>query len=355
MQTGADAWLQTPPRERNLVMAQRAAQRQSTLTKPPGSLGLLEQIAIDLAAMQGTDKPRAQRVFISVFAADHGVVAEGVAAYPQAVTQQMLSNIANGGAAISVLACELGARLEVVDVGTLCSRESVAGVIVARAGAATENLRCAAAMLPAQLTAAMWAGRDAVARAIDYRADVFIAGDMGIGNTTAAAAVAAALLERDAQETAGPGTGLDVAGVARKVDVIREALRLHAPDPARPLEVLQTLGGFELAAMAGAYVACAQAGVTALVDGFIAGAAALAACRIQPATRDWLVFAHRSAEPGHRLLLEALGARPLLDLDLRLGEGSGAALAMNLLRSACELHNGMATFAEAGVADRGDA
>lgn len=331
-------------------MAQAARQRQTQLTKPPGSLGRLEEAAIRLAALQGVARPRLERPWITVFAGDHGVVEEGVSAYPQEVTRLMLANFVKGGAAVSVLAREVGAHLEVVDAGTLAEGE-LAGVIVARAGRGTANLARAPAMSPGQLERALDAGRQAVARAQAAGADLFIGGEMGIGNSTVAAALACGLLGRAGRDLAGPGTGLDVAGVARKASVIDRALALHGlPGTAmQPEEVLRRLGGFEIAALVGAYIACAQAGLAVLVDGFIATGAALAACRLLPGTRDWLLFSHASAEPGHGALLAALEARPLLDLGLRLGEGSGAAVAVPLLRLACALHAGMATFAEAGI------
>lgn len=343
-------WLQLPARTVDTDAAQQAAARQAQLTKPPGSLGELEQLAIQLAGLQRGALPRVERVHIAVFAADHGVVAENVSAFPQAVTAQMIDNFARGGAAISVLADELGATLEIVDLGTVgdsTARDSVRRQHIAPSSA---NLAREAAMTPAQLRAALEAGRDSVSRAAAAGAELFIGGDMGIGNTTAAAALACALLPAAAQTLAGPGTGLDAAGVARKAQVIERALTLHAAHLAEPREALRRLGGFEIAALAGAYIAAAQAGLPVLVDGFITSAAALAACRIHPGTRDWLLFAHRSAEPGHTAILDALQARALLDLGLRLGEGSGAAVAVPLLRLACALHAGMATFAEAGVA-----
>lgn len=355
MSTDAFAWLAEPVRVPDREAGERADRRQSQLTKPQGSLGVLEQVAVQLASLQGSGTPQAARPFICVFAADHGVAAAGVSAYPQAVTQQMLANFAAGGAAVSVLARTLDAPLEVIDVGTTAEAEEIPGVRIERVGSATADIRETPAMDDTQLAHALLAGRNAVTRARDQSTDVFIAGDMGIGNTTSATAVAAALLQVDAAVLTGPGTGLDEAGVARKVKVIEAALQLHACDPANPLSVLRKLGGFEIAAIAGAYVACAQYGLPALVDGFAATAAALAACRLQPGVRDWLLFAHRSAEPGHRAMLEALQARPLLDLGMRLGEGSAAALAVSLLRSACDLHNDMATFTQAGVAERDDA
>jgi nicotinate-nucleotide--dimethylbenzimidazole phosphoribosyltransferase len=326
-----------------------ALARQGSLTKPPGSLGRLEAVAVRLAALQRTARPRVDRVRIAVFAADHGVAAEMVSAFPQAVTGQMLANLAAGGAAICVLARALGADLELVDLGTAGGPLDLPGVLAARLGPGTANLASGPAMTRAQLAAALAEGRAAVQRALDLGTDLFIAGEMGIANTTSAAALACALLGQEAAALTGPGTGLDDEGVAHKAAVVARALDLHRPHLADPLEALRRLGGFEIAAMTGAYAACAQAGLPALVDGFIAGVAALTALRLCPGAGDWLLYAHRSAEPGHALILAALGAEPLLALGMRLGEGSGAAVAVPLLRLACALHGGMATFAEAGV------
>jgi nicotinate-nucleotide--dimethylbenzimidazole phosphoribosyltransferase len=291
------------------------------------------------------------RVRIAVFAADHGVAGEGVSAFPQEVTGQMLRNFASGGAAICVLARALGADLELVDLGTAGEPLDLPGVRRVRLGPGTANLARGPAMTETQVAAALSEGRAAVLRGQAAGIDLFIAGEMGIANTSSAAALACALLDRPAADLTGPGTGLDRAGVAHKVSVIACALDLHRPYLADPLEALRRLGGFEIAAMTGAYVACAQVGVPALVDGFIAGVAALAAVRLCPGAADWQLSAHHSAEPGHTLVLAALGAEPLLDLGMRLGEGSGAAVAVPLLRLACALHGEMATFAEAGVSD----
>ena len=340
-------WYQLPAKLPDESAATAARLRQGQLTKPPGSLGRLEAAAIQLAGLQGREKPRVDQAWITIFAGDHGVVAEGVSAFPQAVTQQMLANFIHGGAAIAVLAKSLGARLEVVDVGTLASAP-MPGVRWEKVGDGTANFTRAAAMSGAQLAQGLEVGRGAVQRAVAAASDLFIGGEMGIGNTTAAAAVACAILGLSGRDLAGPGTGLDNAGVAHKAAVIDRGLALHGP-LSDVGEALRTLGGFEIAALAGAYIACAQAGLPALVDGFITTAAALVACRMNPDVGDWLLYAHASAEPGHARLLAALDAEPLLHLNLRLGEGSGAAVALPLLKLACELHGGMATFAEAGV------
>lgn len=349
-----DMWLEKPARTLDAVALEGARARQMQLTKPPGSLGYLEEIAIRLAGMQGTQQPSLERVRIVVFAADHGVAEEGVSAFPQAVTGHMIRNFASGGAAISVLARSLGASLEVVDVGSVADGADIPGVIMQKAGNGSANFRRGPAMTGAQLAAALRAGRGAVERAIDARAQLFIGGEMGIANTTAATAVACALLEKAPHEVAGPGTGLAPEGVAHKARVIGESLALHRQAMTSPLEVLRHVGGFEIAALAGAYIACAQAGLPALVDGFIASTAALAALRLRPDAADWLFHGHASAEPGYVHLMEALQARPLVDLGLRLGEGSGAAVALPILRLAAALHGQMATFAEAGVAEKND-
>ena len=345
-------WWQQACRAVDEPAAEQALQRQQQLTKPAGSLGQLERVAVTLAGLQGREKPRIAQPWIGLFAGDHGVVAEGVSAFPQAVTGQMLRNFVNGGAAISVLARQLGAGLDVVDLGTAVALEPLPGVRHLQLGAGTGNFARESAMSAEQCAAALQAGYDCVQRGVAAGADLFIGGEMGIGNTTAAAALACALLQQPATALVGPGTGLDARGVAHKATVIERALQLHAASLDDPLAVLQNLGGFEIAALAGAYLGCAQQGVPALVDGFICSVAALCAVRLNPACRPWLLFAHCGAEPGHRLVLDALAAEPLLDLGLRLGEGSGAALAVPLLQLACALHGEMATFAEAAVSDR---
>ncbi|WP_296268879.1 nicotinate-nucleotide--dimethylbenzimidazole phosphoribosyltransferase [Pseudomonas sp. UBA6562] len=345
-------WWQGACRLVDIAAMAQAQARQQQLTKPAGSLGQLETLAIRLAGLQGRERPSLEQVAIGIFAGDHGVVAEGVSAYPQAVTGQMLGNFVAGGAAISVLARQLDASLEVVDLGTVDTRLTLPGVRHLRLGAGTGNFLRGPAMDEAQLHGALQAGRDCVQRAQSGGAQLFIGGEMGIGNTTAAAAVASVLLACAPGDLSGPGTGLDAAGVRHKAAVIEQALALHALRADEPLRTLACVGGFEIAALAGAYVACAQAGIAVLVDGFICSVAALLAVRLNPGCEAWLLYAHSGAEPGHARVLAALQAEPLLQLGLRLGEGSGAALAVPLLRLACTLHGQMATFAEAAVADR---
>lgn len=347
----SNSWWLAPAQAINIPVREEALARQQQLTKPTGSLGQLERVAVQLAGLQGRVKPKADALWIAIFAGDHGVVAEGVSAYPQEVTGQMLHNFVTGGAAISVLAQQLSAQLDVVDLGTIAPLD-LPGVRHLRIGAGTANFAQGPAMTQEQGLLALQAGRDSVLRAKAVGSELFVGGEMGIGNTAAASAVACSLLECAAQLLVGPGTGLNAAGIAHKIEVIEHALTLHAEHAGDPLQSLFSLGGFEIAALAGAYLACAQEGIAVLVDGFICSVAALVAVRLNPSCRDWMLFGHRGAEPGHRCLLETLQAEPLLDLGLRLGEGSGAALAVPLVRLACQLHNGMATFAEAAVADR---
>ncbi len=345
-------WWQGPCQPLDHVARSKAQTRQAQLTKPAGSLGRLEALAIHLAALQGRERPSLDKLCIAIFAGDHGVVAEGISAFPQAVTGQMLANFVSGGAAISVLARELDGALEVIDLGTVEPLPPLPGVRHLQVGAGTQNFACAPAMTLAQALICLEAGRDSIQRARALGCDLFVGGEMGIGNTTAAAALACWLLNCPASELAGPGTGLDGAGVAHKARVIDAALALHRGQIGDPLQALIHLGGFEIAALVGAYLAAAQHGIAILVDGFICSVAALLAVRLNPDCRDWLLFAHHGAEPGHVRVLQALEAEPLLELGLRLGEGSGAALAVPLLRLACALHGQMATFAEAAVAQR---
>lgn len=329
-----------------------ATARQARLTKPAGALGQLETIAIQLAGLQGCEQPQIQRPWLSLFAGDHGVVEEGVSAYPQAVTAQMLHNFVAGGAAVSVLARVQQIPLEVVDLGTIDLTLELPGVRHLRLGAGTANFAQGPAMSVEQCQLALAAGRDAVLRAQAIGSDLFLAGEMGIGNTTAATALACALSDATPAQLVGPGTGLDQVGVAHKQAVVERALALHGAQLSQPFEALRRVGGFELAALSGAYLACAQSAIPALVDGFICTAAALSAVRLNPACAPWLLFAHAGAEPGHAALLASMQAQPLLDLGLRLGEGSGAALALPLIKLACELHAGMATFQQAAVTER---
>jgi len=345
-------WLNTPWLDLDPAYKERAISRQTQLTKPPGSLGVLEDIAIRFADLQQLDRPSADKISIAVFAADHGVAIEGVSAFPQEVTSQMVMNFLQGGAAISVLAKQLNASLEVIDVGILNPLSQQEGLVNDRAGAGTANIAEEPAMTHQQLELAFTAGYDAVERAVKKDSDVFIVGEMGIANTTSAAALYCALLGLTPEQATGAGTGLDSTGIQHKINIVKRIVEKHQHCENNTLEWLRCAGGFEIVAMTGAYIRAAQCRLPVLVDGFISSVAALCAVRIQPNVNDGLFFSHVSAEQGHRVVLETLKQKPLLDLGMRLGEGSGAAVAVSLLQSACALHNQMATFEEAAVATK---
>lgn len=313
---------------------ERARARQRELTKPSGSLGKLEAIAVRLAGIQRKDAPVAFGRRIVVFAADHGVTEEGVSPYPSAVTRQMLRNFAAGGAAINALARAAQAEVRVVDVGV---------------GRGTKNFARQPAMTADESSRAIERGREQARAAMEEGIALVGPGEMGIGNTTSASAIASALTGAPPDEVTGPGTGLDEEGRRHKVDVIRRALDLHLPSADDPLHVLRSVGGLEIASILGFCLEAAAARLAILVDGFIVTAAFALAAKLSPEVRDYAFFSHLSTEPGHRVLLRALGGKPLLDLDLRLGEGTGAALAMPILGSAVAAHNEMATFESAGV------
>jgi len=345
-------WLKIPARSISEKFNVVAEQRQNMLTKPPGSLGRMEEIAVQLCAMQATKKPEIKHIQIAVFAADHGVVEENVSAFPQVVTLEMVKNFARGGAAISVLAKQLDAKLEVINVGTVGEHENMPAVVVQRIAPGTQNFTKRSAMTSSQLLEALNAGKEAVQRAMEKSAQLFIGGDMGVGNTTSATAIACALLNEKAGELAGPGTGLDKGGVSRKVSVIEESLELHKDNMNSPLEVLQCVGGLEIAALTGAYIASAQNSLPIVVDGFISSVAALLAIEINPQVKQWMFFSHASAEPGHLKIMQTIGVKPVLDMNMRLGEASGAAIMVSLMRLACALHNDMATFEQASVSNK---
>ena len=310
--------------------AEKAAERDARLTKPTGALGRLETFALWAAAWQGRHPPRAERIQVLVFAGNHGVAARGVSAYPAAVTAQMVANFEAGGAAINQLCEVLGAELTVVPLDL---------------DKPTQDMTAAPALGEADCVAALEAGMAAVGGDVD----LLCLGEMGIGNTTAAAALAAALCGGDGATWVGPGTGVDRDGLARKAAAVDAALARHGEALHDPLAALACVGGRELAAIAGAVVQARHARVPVLLDGFACTAAAAVVARLRADGLDHAQVAHRSAEPGHRRLLEALGLDPLLDLGLRLGEASGAALAAALVRMAVATHNGMATFDSAGV------
>jgi len=331
-----------------------AAAHLDSLTKPPGSLGYLERAVRRYAAIRADGSARMGRGALAVFVADHGIADEGVSAFPQAVTVEMLRNIAGGGAAISVLARRLGYGLRVIDVGVKSDTSVLpfAGVVYRRVGPGTANFARSRAMKPEQVARALEVGIEVAREFVSEGVTLIGIGEMGIANSTTAAAVLSAITKLPPAELAGRGTGLDDAGVHHKIEVLEHALELHRASLTTGQSILGAVGGFEIAAMAGVCLAGAALRVPVVVDGFIATAAAAAAERIRPGLFEYLFFSHRSAEGGHALALERLGVRPILDLDMRLGEGTGAALAMSVLEAALDLFHSMATFSSAGVSGK---
>lgn len=333
------------------VQAQARA-RQALLTKPTGSLGQLEDLSIQLAAITGQLRPSLANKAVIVMAGDHGVAREGVSAYPPEVTPQMVLNFLHGGAAINVLARHAEARVVVVDMGVAGDLPSMAGLINRKIARGTQNLAVLPAMTRAQAEYAVATGIDVVNDEIAKGLDLVATGDMGIGNTTPSSAIVAAITQRPVSEVTGRGTGVDDAGLARKIATIEHALQLHDPNPHDALDVLSCVGGFEIAGLAGVIIGAAAKRVPVVIDGFISGAAALIAATLVPDVKPYLIAAHQSVEIGHRAILNHLGLKPLLNLGLRLGEGTGAALAFNLIEAAVLILNEMATFAEAGVSNK---
>ncbi|MDA0351533.1 MAG: nicotinate-nucleotide--dimethylbenzimidazole phosphoribosyltransferase [Chloroflexi bacterium] len=334
------------------LAAETARARHGQLTKPPGSLGRLEDLAVRIAAIRDEPRPRLDRRLIVVAAADHGVTARGVSAYPAEVTAQMVANFLAGGAAINVLADHAGARVRVVDAGVATDTGDHPALETLRLGRGTADITAGPAMPQAVAERALAAGIAIVEDELDARGlNLVGCGEMGIGNTTAAAAIVAAVSGRPPIAVTGRGTGIDDATHARKVEAIETALRVNHPDPLDGVDLLAKIGGFEIGLLAGVYLGAAARRVPAIVDGLISGAAALIAVAIEPRVRDYLIASHRSVEPGHTATLEILGLDPLLELDLRLGEGTGAALGMTICVAACRVLDEMATFAEAGVSD----
>ncbi|MCG8669643.1 MAG: nicotinate-nucleotide--dimethylbenzimidazole phosphoribosyltransferase [Pseudomonadales bacterium] len=352
--TQSKTWWHEPASAIQEATIQAAQDHQNKLTKPQGSLGRLENIAIQLCGIQNTLKPSTEKIAITIFVGDHGIVEEGVSAFPQAVTIEMQKNFIAGGAAISVLSDSLGASLEVVNMGSLATESSVPGVNHQAIAPGTANFLKQPAMTESQLDAALNAGKETIDHANNEQIELWLGGEMGIGNTTAATAIISELLHIAPSQIVGPGTGLNSEGVIHKAQVIEKALAFHQGKMDSPYHVLQHVGGYEIAALAGAYIRAAQLKIATIVDGFICGSAALAAIKMNPSIEPYLFFSHRSAEPGHQLLLDHLEVEPIVDLTLRLGEGSGAAIVTPLIQMATRLHNKMATFDDAGVSEKID-
>lgn len=333
------------------LLAQAQA-RLDRLTKPIGSLGRLEELAARYVMITGDMKPAVPRGAVFTFAADHGVTAEGVSAYPSAVTPQMVLNFLRGGAGVNVLARHAGIEVRVVDIGVAFDFEAAPGLIHKKVMPGTKNLLVESAMSSMQAEQALQVGIELATEAAQQGIGLIGTGEMGIGNTTASSAITAVMTRRPVSEVTGRGSGIDDASHARKIDVIQRALDLHRLDSANALKVLAAVGGLEIGGLVGLILGAAAARIPVVLDGFIAGAAALIAVGLQPRCKDYLIASHRSVERGHEAILNHLGLKPLFDLDLRLGEGTGACLGMSLVLAAIKIFTEMATFDEAGVSER---
>lgn len=329
-----------------------ARARQDRLTKPQGSLGRLEDLSVQVAGITGNPRPAIRHKAVIVVAGDHGVAAEGVSAYPQEVTAQMVYNFLRGGAAINVLARHIGARVVVVDAGVAADLEPHPALKIRKIGYGTASIARGPAMTREQAIQALETGVALVEEELSQGLDIVAPGDMGIANTTPAAAIAAAVTGLPPAEVTGRGTGVDDDGLARKIAVVEGALAVNRPDPKDGVDLLAKIGGFEIGVIAGIILGAAAHRIPVVLDGFICTAGALVAAAVAPAVTAYCIAGHNSVERGHRAMLDHLGLKPLLDLNMRLGEGTGAVLAMGLVEAACKILDEMATFAEAGVSER---
>jgi nicotinate-nucleotide--dimethylbenzimidazole phosphoribosyltransferase len=328
-----------------------ARSRQDNLTKPHGSLGVLEELSIQIAGITADCEPTLERKAIITMAADHGVVVEGVTLYPQEVTRQMVMNFVNGGAGINVLARHIGARIIVVDMGVIGGFPPTQGLICKMIDFGTKNMAQGPAMTGHQAIQSIEAGIELVEEEMSRGLNILGTGDMGIGNTTASSAIFSAISGYPASKITGRGTGIDDRQLAHKVSVIEKSLAVNNPNPSDALDILTKVGGFEIGGLAGVIVAGAAHRIPVVIDGFISGAAALIAVGLCPLIKDYLIASHLSAEAGHALMLEYLGLKPLLKLNMRLGEGTGAALGISLAEASVKILTQMATFADAGVSE----
>ncbi|CFY07219.1 Nicotinate-nucleotide-dimethylbenzimidazole phosphoribosyltransferase, prokaryotic [Syntrophomonas zehnderi OL-4] len=330
---------------------QEAQRRLDNLTKPPGSLGVLESIAVQLAGIQGHPRPELGEKVVMVMAADHGVAVEGISAFPQEVTRQMVINFLNHGAAVNVLAQQAGARVVVTDVGITGAALSHPDLHSRRVRPGTRNMAKEAAMTKAEAVAAVEIGIEMVSREIETGAALIATGEMGIGNTTASSAILACCSTAAIEEITGRGTGLNDQVLLKKQAIIKQSLAINQPDTDSPLDILSKVGGLEIAALTGVILGAAAYRTPVVLDGFISTAAALIACKLNEKTKPYLLASHLSQEPGHQIMLKEIGLKPMLHLDLRLGEGTGAVLAFPLIEAAVKIMHDMATFDQAGVSN----
>ena len=328
-----------------------ARKRQDNLTKPHGSLGRLEELSIKIAGITGNPVPKLQHKAIITMAADHGVVAEGTSLYPQEVTPQMVYNFLNGGAAINVLGKHVGARVVVVDMGVAAGLPKHPGMVCKMVGLGTQNMAKGPAMPREEAAFSVQMGIDVLEEELAKGLDIVGTGDMGIGNTTASSAICAVITGEPVEKVTGRGTGLDDKGLEHKVAVIRQALEVNKPNPKDAIDVLAKVGGYEIGGIAGVILGAASHRIPVVIDGFISGAGALIAAGLCPQVKDYMIAAHTSVEVGHRAILKHLDLTSYLDLNMRLGEGTGAALGICLAEAACKILSEMATFKDAGVTE----
>ena len=348
--------------EVDFKLMDEAQKRLDNLTKPQGSLGRLEELAKQIVGITGKETPKLKNKVIFTLAADHGVAEEGVSAYPTEVTAQMVYNFLNGGAGINVLARHVGVKVVIVDIGVAQDLKATSELVINKINYGTKNMVKGPAMTKQEAIKAIETGIEIFENEFFAKGksafvgkngiDIVGIGDMGIGNTTAASAITVCFTKRAVEDVTGRGTGLDDKGLANKIRIIKKALKVNKPDPLDPLDVLSKVGGFEIGGLAGIILAAAAKKIPIVIDGFISGAAALIAYHIEPKTKDYMIAAHVSVEKGHRIILKTIGLEPLLDLNLRLGEGTGAALGISIVEAAVKILTQMATFKGARVSEK---
>ena len=334
------------------VIIKKMQERLDNLTKPRGSLGRLEELAKQICGITGKESPLLRNKIIFTLASDHGVTEEGISAYPKEVTGQMVYNFLSGGAGINVLANHVGARVVVVDIGVASDLNPSPRLVIKKINYGTKNMAKGPAMTRNEAIKAICAGIEIFENEFKAGIDIIGTGDMGIGNTTASSAITAVFTKKPIEEITGRGAGLDDKGLKNKIDVIKKSISMNKPDSSDPIDTLSKVGGFEIAGLAGIILAAASKKVPVVIDGFISGAAALVAFHIEPKVKDYMIAAHKSVESGHKVILDHIGLRPLLDLDLRLGEGTGSALGIGLADAAIKILTQMATFKSANISEK---
>ena len=333
-------------------LAEKTQKRLDSLTKPQGSLGRLEELARQIVEITGKDNPPMGNKVIFTMAGDHGVTEEGVSAFPKDVTPQMVYNFIRGGAGINVLARHVGARVVITDMGVACDLDAHPDLNVKKVGYGTKNMARGQAMTREEAVKSIESGIEVFEEEFKKGIDIAGTGDMGIGNTTPSSAISSVITGRPVEDMTGRGTGIDDKTLSGKIATIKKAIEINKPDPNDGLDVLSKVGGFEIGGLVGVILAAASKRIPVVIDGFISGAAALVACKLSPEVKDYMIAAHSSVEKGHKLILQYMGIKPLLDFNLRLGEGTGAALAINIVEASIKILTEMATFQSAGVSEK---